>query len=90
VRKKKMQFLCEWLVICPVYYTTVRYLHNAECKACLEHSAWSVHVEAIRVARDSENAQVGVVGSSSSPIGAVLTSDPAECVYSADEGSHEE
>jgi hypothetical protein len=65
-------------------------LHDAKSKASLEHSAWSVYIKAIGIARDAEDTQVGVVGTSATPVRAVLISDAAECVYGANEGSHEE
>lgn len=65
-------------------------LHDAKCPRSLEHGALTVDVPSIRVARDVEQAQVGVVRTVPVPARAVGVSDAAELVDCADESTDEE
>lgn len=84
-----MQFLSGSLVCC---FPRVRSedSHDAKCKRRLEHSALSVDVEAVAIARDVEKAQISAIRAIRRPVGAVRIGNATKNVDTADECANKE
>ena len=65
-------------------------LHDAERKRGFEHSALSVDVQTVAVARNVEKPQVRAVRSVGRPVGAVRIGDASQAVNTTDECANEE
>ena len=65
-------------------------LHDAKCPRGLEHRTSAIYVQAVRVSRNGEEAQVGAVGAIALPVRAVGVGDTSKLVDGSNESANEE